>query len=164
MISDILLLGDEKLYGKSEPITFQDDLLIQEMVEKLHETLLDYRRIYGAGRAIAAPQIGYAKRLIYMNIDGEAKVLINPILSFPDSEKMMVLDDCMSFPTLYVKVMRYKRCIVHYQNENGDSCSLTLEGDLAELIQHEYDHLDGILATMRAESVRDFVIKPQVKG
>jgi peptide deformylase len=108
-----------------------------------------FRKSYGAGRAIAAPQIGVFKRLIYMHID-EPVVFINPVLHFEDDELMEVLDDCMSFPGLLVKVMRYKRCTIQYKDMDFNDNQLELEGDLSELLQHEYDHLNGILATMRA--------------
>ena len=72
---------------------------------------------------------------------------------------MEVMDDCMSFPDLLVRVRRHKRCVIHYREEHWKVCSLAFEGDMAELIQHEYDHLDGILATMRAIDDRAFVMK-----
>lgn len=162
MIEDILLLGNPKLYEVSESVNPSELIEVKEMVHKLHETLMDYRSYYGAGRAIAAPQIGYMKRLIYMHVD-RPLVMINPVLEFPDMEQMDVLDDCMSFPTLYVKLKRYKRCQIKYYDENWTPCSLFFEDDLSELIQHEYDHLDGILATMRAEDAKAFVVKPMLK-
>ena len=56
----------------------------------------------------------------------------------------------MSFPGLAVKVKRHRRCVLEYSDEGFERRRLELEGDLSELVQHEYDHLDGILATMRA--------------
>ena len=93
-----------------------------------------------------------------MNI-GEPVVFINPVLEYLDDEKMEVLDDCMSFPGLYVRVVRYKRCRIHYFDMHWNKCVMELSDDLAELIQHEYDHLDGILATMRAIDNKAFVMK-----
>jgi peptide deformylase len=72
---------------------------------------------------------------------------------------MEVLDDCMSFPNLLVKVKRYKKCTVQYLDMNWIPHTMVLEDDLSELIQHEYDHLDGILATMRAIDNKSFIIK-----
>ena len=102
-----------------------------------------------AGRAVAAPQIGIPKRLLYAYLD-RPYVFVNPSLSFPDEETYELLDDCMSFPGLMVKVRRHKRAVIRYRDENDQPREMALEGDLAELLQHEYDHLDGILATMRA--------------
>lgn len=86
-------------------------------------------------------------------------MFINPNLSFFDEEQMEVLDDCMSFPNLFVKVKRYKRCSITYKNENWEDCEIELEGNLSELLQHEYDHLDGILATMKAIDSKSFHMK-----
>jgi peptide deformylase len=157
MVKDILLLGNQQLYETSAHVEEGDESL-KGAVRDLHDTLVDYRSRYGAGRAIAAPQIGIKKRLIYMHIDRPV-VLINPVLTFPDKEMMEVLDDCMSFPGLYVKVMRHRRCAIEYYDIDWQKCTMEPEGDLSELLQHEYDHLDGILATMRAIDDRSFVMK-----
>ena len=85
--------------------------------------------------------------------------MINPVLEFPDGEMMEVMDDCMSFPGLLVKVDRYRRCRIHYKDRSWQDKEMELEGDLSELLQHEYDHLDGILATMRAKDSRAFYMK-----
>lgn len=159
MIQTILLLGNPQLYDISEPVLESEVRSLMPSVTDLHDTLMDFRKTYGAGRAIAAPQIGIKKRLIYMCID-QPLIMFNPVLHFSDDEMMEVLDDCMSFPKLYVKVDRYKRVVVTYQDENWKPQTLSLEGDLAELIQHEYDHLDGILATMRAKDTKSLVMKP----
>ena len=152
----ILLLGDPKLYEASVPVGREEDL--SQLKQDLHDTLMAFRRTYHAGRAIAAPQIGVQKRVLYMYID-KPVLFLNPVLRFPDEEMMEVLDDCMSFPTLYVRVLRHKRCIIDYFDETWQPHSLSLEGDLSELLQHEYDHLDGILATMRAIDSQSFVMK-----
>ena len=149
MVRDILLLGNPELYEPSTPVEGEDWKALPAWAEDLNDTLLAYREKYGAGRAIAAPQIGVKKRLIYMLLD-RPYVLVNPRLSFPDGETYELLDDCMSFPGLAVRVRRHRRCLLEYTDELGEGRSRELEGDLSELVQHEYDHLDGILATMRA--------------
>lgn len=149
MILEILKLGNPHLYEISEEITEADRKFLPGWIVDLHDTLLDYRKKYGAGRAIAAPQIGIKKRLLYMFID-KPYVFVNPKMYFPDDEKYTLFDDCMSFPGLIVKVERYKRADIHYYDEKFQPQKMYLEGDLSELLQHEYDHLDGILATMRA--------------
>lgn len=158
MIQAILLLGDPKLYEVSSPVLKTECIDLESVVADLHDTLMAFRATYGAGRAIAAPQIGIQKRLIYMHITHPV-VMINPKLTFPDDDMMAVLDDCMSFPKLYVKVKRHKRCRIDFMDLQWQPQSLELEGDLSELIQHEYDHLDGILATMRAIDDKSFVMK-----
>ncbi|MDO4938413.1 MAG: peptide deformylase [Lachnospiraceae bacterium] len=149
MVREILKLGNPELYEISEKVEEQDMQFIKNWVVDLRDTLLDYRKTYGAGRAIAAPQIGIKKRLLYMLTDREY-VFINPELIFPNDEFMEVLDDCMSFPGLCVKVLRHRQAIIRYTDPDGNRQEMKLEGDYSELLQHEYDHLDGILATMRA--------------
>jgi peptide deformylase len=158
MVKEILLLGNEQLYEVCEAVEKSELDNLKEVIHDLHDTLMDYKDSYGAGRAIAAPQIGVKKRLIYMYIN-QPVVLINPVIEFPDNEMMKVLDDCMSFPGLYVYVMRHTRCTVDYIDTNWKKCTMKLEGDLSELLQHEYDHLDGITAVMRAIDLKSFVMK-----
>ncbi|AZV56700.1 peptide deformylase [Clostridium sp. AWRP] len=158
MIKEILLLGNDALYKKSLPVEKEDMDSIKKTVSNLHDTLIDFRKKYNAGRAIAAPQIGVFKRLIYMYID-KPIVFINPVLKFDNKEMMDVMDDCMSFPNLLVKVKRYKECSIIYKDINFADKTLKFKGDLSELIQHEYDHLDGILATMRAIDNKSFYLK-----
>ncbi|AVQ26672.1 peptide deformylase [Fusobacterium ulcerans] len=158
MKREILLLGNEELYQISEPVKPDEIETLKSVVQDLHDTLMDFREKYHAGRAIAAPQIGVKKRLLYMFID-KPVVFINPVLEFPDNEMMEVLDDCMSFPNLLVKVMRHKRCRIKYLDMDWKEQVMSLEGDLSELLQHEFDHLDGILATMRAIDNKSLVIK-----
>ena len=157
MIREILKLGDPQLYEVSEPVTAGDLPLVGGWVEDLHDTLMEYRRVYGAGRAVAAPQIGIRKRLLYMYLD-KPYVFINPVMVFPDEEMYELLDDCMSFPGLMVKVRRYRRAVIRYEDLQGERREMALEGDLSELLQHEYDHLDGILATMRAVDDRSLIM------
>ena len=149
MVKPILLLGNDALYQVSAEVLPGELPSLRGTVEDLHDTLMDFRARYGRGRAIAAPQIGVAKRIIYLNIDAPT-IIINPSLHFPGDELIEVMDDCMSFPELIVRVMRHRQCMLRYKNMDWQSCELLLEDDMAELIQHEYDHLDGILATMRA--------------
>ena len=157
-VREILLLGNPGLYDISEPIA-QDDLQsVRAAVEDLHDTLLDFRRRYGAGRAVAAPQMGCMKRLIYMFIQ-EPVVFINPRLEDLSREMMEVWDDCMCFPDLLVRVRRHKECTVRFKDLEWKNRTMTLSDDLSELLQHEYDHLDGILAVSRAIDGRSFALR-----
>lgn len=149
MIREILKLGNKELYEVSEKITEKDSNDLETWIRDLHDTLIDYRETYGAGRAVAAPQIGIKKRMIYMLTDQEY-VFINPELVFPDEEMYEVMDDCMSFPGLCVKVLRHRRAVIRYEDRDFVRHEMKLEGDYSELLQHEHDHLDGILATMLA--------------
>lgn len=157
MVREILKLGNPKLYEVCGEVTNEEREMVKEWVKDLHDTLMDYRKTYGAGRAVAAPQIGVPKRLLYMYTD-RPYVFINPVLTFPDEEMYELVDDCMSFPGLMVRVSRHRRADIRYLDENFEPCAMHLEGDLSELLQHEYDHLDGILATMRAVDNKSLIL------
>ena len=160
MEREILLLGNPKLYELSEPVEKAELETLRPIYEDMFDTIKGIRRDYGFGRAIAAPQIGVKKRLICMLTD-KPYIIINPKLEFIGDERMEVLDDCMSFPNLLVRVQRYRHCVLTYLDENWVEQKLCLDDDMAELIQHEYDHLDGILATMRAIDHKSFAIKKE---
>jgi len=148
-LKDILLLGDPRLYKISSSVVQEELEKLKPSIEIMHNALMEFREKYGAGRAVAAPQIGLLKRFIYMHID-KPQLIINPELYDFSDEKMEVWDDCLCFSGLLVKVKRAKSVKLKYRDVNWDEQVWVLEGDLSELIQHEYDHLDGILATQRA--------------
>lgn len=158
MICEILKLGNPALYEVSSPVCRDELPAVRQCVENLHDTLMNYRAVYGAGRAVAAPQIGVKKRLIYLYMD-KPYVFINPVLTFPDDEMYELMDDCMSFPGLMVRVRRYRRAVVRYLDLDWTEHTMELYGDWSELVQHEYDHLDGILATMRACDERSLYLQ-----
>ena len=158
MEREILLLGDERLYRVCDPVHPEELADMPALIADMRDTILAYRRKMGAGRAIAAPQTGVCKRVVCMCLHGEPVAFLNPVLTFPDGEMMEVLDDCMSFPHLRVRLKRYRRCVIHYRYLQWREGEMALEGDLSELLQHECDHLDGVLATMRAQSARDLVM------
>ena len=158
MEKEILLLGNPKLYEKSEEVQYGELESLRPVFTDLFDCIRAIRRDYGFGRAIAAPQIGVQKRVICMLTD-KPYIIINPELEFIGDEKMELWDDCMSFPKLLVRVQRYRHCILRYYDENWNRQEMRMEDDMAELIQHEYDHLDGIPATMRALDSRSFAMK-----
>lgn len=146
---DILLLGNPQLYEKSEPIRFEELDYIKTVVKDLHEVMMDFRIKYSFGKAIAAPQIGVKKKLIYMHID-QPVVIINPVYAYQSEEMFELWDNCMSFPNLMVRLERHKSVVLKYKDLNWQDQSMEVSDAMAELIQHEYDHLEGILATQRA--------------
>ena len=160
-VKTILLLGNPQLYQKSEAVLPAEWSILETAVADLHDTLMDFREKYHIGRAIAAPQIGVMKRIIYMNT-GRPVLFINPELLFSGEETIDIWDDCMSFPNLMVRVRRFKQCTVQYQDRQGKRQIMHLEGDLSELLQHEQDHLDGILAVDRAINKRSFALKTAI--
>lgn len=159
-LKDIILLGDSRLYKVCEPLTKNDAAIIDTMVADLHNAMMEFRAKYKAGRAIAAPQLGYMKRLIYMNIQGKATVFINPEIVYQSEEMMELWDDCMSLPNLLVRLKRHRTIHIRFYDLQWTRQELELTDDLSELLQHEYDHLDGILCTMRAIDERSFKWKP----
>ena len=160
MEREILLLGNPELYEVSEEVRREELDEILKVSEDMFDCIRGIRRDYGFGRAIAAPQIGVKKRLICILTD-KPYVIINPRLEMVGDEMMEVMDDCMSFPGLLVRVMRYRHCILRYRDENWEEQEMRMDDDMSELIQHEYDHLDGILATMRAVDNKSYVMKKQ---
>ena len=159
-VREILRLGDPQLYEVSKPVQHSELELLKPMIADLHDTMMAFRQTWGAGRAIAAPQIGIMKRLIYMHIDRPV-VFINP--QFEDKSEAMfeVWDDCMSFPELLVNVKRHESCQMVYRDMDWQQQSIYLAGDLAELLQHEADHLDGVLAVSKAIDARAFALRSQ---
>jgi peptide deformylase len=160
MEREILLLGDPRLYEIAEEVKREELEGLRPAFEDLFDCIRGVRRDYGFGRAIAAPQIGLQKRVICILTD-KPYVILNPTLEFIGQEQMELMDDCMSFPNLLVRVRRRRHCILRYRDENWNLQEMRLDDDMAELIQHEYDHLDGILATMRAVDDKAFIMRKQ---
>jgi peptide deformylase len=159
-VREILLLGNPELYRVAESVSPDELPGLIPIVEDLRVTLQDFRHRYGRGRAIAAPQIGVRKRLIYWDT-GKPSVIVNPVLEETSPETFELWDDCMSFPDLLVRVVRHRRCSVRFRDLEWNETVWQLEDALSELIQHECDHLDGILATQRAIDSRSLAIRTQ---
>ena len=158
-LEDLLLLGDSRLYESCLPLKREELPLVAGWVKDLHEVMEEIRAKYQFGRGIAAPQLGIMRRLVYLNVD-RPRVLINPVLSGQSDDMIELWDDCMSFPNLLVKVKRHRSLTVSYLDEHWQPQSWQVEDDLSELIQHEVDHLDGILCTMRAIDEKSFKWRP----
>src|SRR5258707_541268 len=116
-LDDLLLLGDERLYQACEPVQQHELPLVTEWVADMHSVMQQIRERYHFGRAIAAPQLGIMKRLVYMHIN-KPIVFINPELSELSDDKFELWDDCMSFPNLLVKVLRHRSITINYLDEN----------------------------------------------
>ncbi|RMF76695.1 MAG: peptide deformylase [Chloroflexi bacterium] len=159
-VQPILQLGHPDLYKICEPVTRDDLPAMQQVIADLHDTMMDFRAKYNAGRAIAAPQIGVFKRLVYMHID-EPVVFINPVLDQLSDTMIELWDDCMSFPELLVRVRRHKQCRITFRDLAWQKREMRLEDDLSELLQHECDHLDGVLAVSRAIDAQSFCLRSQ---
>lgn len=151
----LLRLGNPQLYNVSFPVLKEEVADLSGMITDLHRIILEFRAVYRAGRAVAAPQIGVMKRIICWNVS-HAVTMINPELTDLSSEMMEIWDDCMCFPGLHVKVKRHVSCTLNFLDENWVAHQWKLKGNESELIQHEVDHLDGILATQRAVDDKSF--------
>ncbi len=155
----ILQLGDPTLRQTSCPVRRHADAL--PILADLRDTLHEFRQAHGFGRGIAAIQIGEPWRLIYIEFEGTTYELINPSFDRLSEEKQQVWDDCFSFPHLMVRVERAVSVAIHFEDENGSLRFLEAEGALAELIQHEMDHLEGILALDRAIDRNSFCTREE---
>jgi len=140
----IRLLGDPILRAKCTPVRNPRSPAVRVVADDLQETLRDLKARAGLGRAIAAPQIGAPIRLVYVEID-EPWYLVNPEIVDVGETDFLVWEDCFSIPNLLVRVQRAHRVVVQYQDLAGQRHEVTAEGGLAELLQHEIDHLDGVL-------------------
>ena len=115
---------------------------------KLMDDMLE--TMYAAnGFGLAAIQIGIPKRIIVMDISKDGKknpiYLVNPRIKNKDKEKITYEEGCLSVPNYFAEVDRPKYCEVEYLDYNGESKTLEADGLLATCIQHEMDHLEGIL-------------------
>ncbi len=159
-VREILQLGNPGLRQVCVPVTsFATDEL-HALIEDLTDTLSAFRSAHGFGRGIAAPQIGSLTRVIVVNID-HPNAVINPRIVKRSRTMMTLWDDCFSFPNLLAKVRRNLTVEVRYQDEQGRRHTLRAEAGLAELMQHEIDHLDGILAIDRAIDARHIVFREE---
>lgn len=143
------------MYEISEPVGRNELKEISSLIHWLNESMMEFREVYKAGRAIAAPQLGVLKRVIYMNT-GTPVTFINPEIVYKSEEMIELWDDCMCFPNLLVKVKRHKRIQVKFRDTDWEENLVEFTDELSELFQHEYDHLDGILATQRAIDDKSF--------
>lgn len=124
---------------------------IQELVQDLFDTMYEED-----GVGIAAPQVGVLRRIFVVDDrEGNKLCLINPKLSL-SGDQVLGMEGCLSVPEKQGSVSRYQRVKVDYLDENGQAKSLEAEDFLARIIQHENDHLDGVLYTDRAEKVYTF--------
>lgn len=158
-VKPILLLGHPGLRTRCRKVTVFDAEL-RKVVRDLRDTLRDFRARRGFGRGIAAPQIGVPLRVVYLEADAPL-VLVNPVLRTRSRARMTLWDDCFSFPDLLVRVRRHLSVTVDYRDVDGAAATIRASGPLSELVQHELDHLDGILAVDRALDARHMMLRAE---
>ena len=146
--AEVLRLGDARLRVRSTEVT---SYASQDGFARLAATLDAFRRTYGFGRAISAPQIGIQQRFIAMNLGRGTFFIVNPVVTWRSDETFTMWDDCMSFPELLVRVRRTTSLSIDYVDEQGRARQWReIDQAVSELLQHEIDHLDGVLAVDRA--------------
>ena len=160
MIKKVLQLGNPELRKSSTEV--EDLAEAEKIVEDLRNTLIYEQQDKEIGRALAAPQIGIHKKVVFYHVDGEEKILINPKITEKSEELFEVWDSCFSLRTaFFVKIKRHKEIKVEYQNLQGENIEEKFAGELSELFQHEIDHLHGILATDHLEDNKNIMMREE---
>ena len=132
--------GDMILYKESKRVEVFDEHL-KQMVEDMFETMYKYN-----GVGLAAPQIGILKRVLVIDTgeEGEKLEMINPTITKLEKE-VILSEGCLSFPNVFGNVRRYNYTEAEYMTKTGEKKTIKAEGLLAQAIQHEIDHLNGVL-------------------
>jgi peptide deformylase len=145
----VLTLGNELLRQKAEKIDKIDDE-IKDAAKQMFEII---KKDKGVG--IAGPQIGLMKRIFVTHIEGdEERIYINPSILETSQETIKYEEGCLSVPGLYADVVRSESIKIQAWNEKGKPFTLETSGLLARVIQHEYDHLEGILFLDRLSELK----------
>jgi len=161
MIRPLLRMGDPRLLQVSEPITEFGSPLLDALLEDMQDTM---RANDGAG--LAAPQIGVPLRVVIFGSESNPRypdappvpftILINPVLQFQDEEEEEAWEGCLSVPGMRGWVPRRLRLRYSGQDRDGRGFERTVEGFHARVVQHEVDHLDGILYPRRIRDLTKF--------
>jgi peptide deformylase len=138
-VRPVRLFGDPVLVTPADPVT-DFDRQVRRLVKDLSQTLRDQD---GAG--LSAPQIGVGLRVFVFDVDGVRGHLINPVLDFPDEAEQDGPEGCLSFPGLYYDVKRRLNVAATGFDADGRPVQVVGDQNLARCLQHETDHLDGVL-------------------
>ncbi|MEI7425605.1 MAG: peptide deformylase [Candidatus Moraniibacteriota bacterium] len=136
----ILIYPDPRLKQKAQKIADPKNPLIQELVFDMLETMKENN-----GMGLAATQIGKPLRLCVIKFERKTYILINPKFTAKSWGKEIADEGCLSFPGQFISIKRSKKVTVTAQNKSGKEIIIKAEGLLARALQHEIDHLDGIL-------------------
>ena len=161
MIREILRMGDPRLLRVSEPVTRFDTAELRELLTDMFETM---QAADGAG--LAAPQIGVGLRVVVFGFESNARypeaaavprtILINPVIEPLDDAMQDGWEGCLSVPGLRGLVPRFERVRYRGFDERGNALEREVDGFHARVVQHECDHLDGVLYPMRVRDLRAF--------
>ncbi len=144
-VREIRLFGDPVLKTVSEPIKTFD-----QKTQALIEDLLDTTKLPGRA-GVAAPQIGVNLRAFSFNVDGQLGYIINPVLVEVSGDKVLLDEGCLSVPELWHKTPRYEYAKAKGVDLDGEPIELHGSGLMAQMLQHECDHLDGLVYLDRLE-------------
>ncbi|MEV0648793.1 peptide deformylase [Phytomonospora sp. NPDC050363] len=145
-VQAIRLFGDPVLRTPADAVVDFDKQL-RKLVKNLIDTMLDE-----GGAGLAAPQIGVGLRVFAFDVDDVVGHLVNPLLEFPDEEEQEGPEGCLSIPGLYYDTVRRQNVIAKGFNEYGDPMQIVGTGLMSRCIQHETDHLDGVLFLDRLDA------------
>ena len=163
-VRPVLQLGDPLLRLPAVAVDDPQAQEIRDLIRDLADTLAHWRAKTGYGRGIAAPQLGISQRVIFLKLPGvEPWPLINPEIVERSEEKITVWDACLSFLSIFMQVERHRQITVRYRNPEGEVLEFDAgdERNLSELLQHEIDHLDGILAIDRVIDLKSICTKEE---
>jgi peptide deformylase len=144
-VQPIRLFGDPVLRTPAEPVADFDKEL-RRLVQDLTETMQE-----AGGAGLAAPQLGVGLRVFTFHVEEVLGHLVNPVLEFPDAEEQSGDEGCLSIPGLYFDTKRRMNVVATGFNEYGDPVRLVGSGVMARCVQHETDHLDGVLFVDRLD-------------
>jgi peptide deformylase len=152
---EIITLGNELLRQKAVKI----DKIDKETVNIANQMLEIIKRDKGVG--LAGPQIGFMKRIFVIHVEGdEERVFINPSMIETSHETAKFEEGCLSVPGIYANVIRSESIKIQAWNEKGRPFTLESGGLIARVIQHEYDHLNGVLFIDHIqEKIREKLLK-----
>jgi peptide deformylase len=145
-VQPIRLFGDPVLRTPAEPVV-DFDAELRRLVKDLTETMLDEN-----GVGLAAPQLGVGLRVFTYDVDDVIGHIVNPVLDFPDEEEQDGPEGCLSIPGLYFDTKRRLNVVARGVNEYGDPVQVVGTELMARCVQHETDHLDGILFVDRLDA------------
>jgi len=162
-ILPIIEVPDQRLREKSKPVeAVTDDL--RKLMDDMLETMYD-----APGIGLAAIQVGVAKRIVVMDIGEddrpEPRYFVNPEITWASDEMANYKEGCLSVPEHYADVERPARCTIKYMDYDGKAHEVDADGLLATCIQHEMDHLEGILFIDHLSSLkRGMIVKKLTKA
>ncbi len=145
MIRPTLELGDPLLRQVAAPVEDARGETTQSLIADLRDTLRDFRERNGWGRALGAPVIGVPLRVVVVDDNDTSLVFINPCFESWSNDQVSVYESCICFPSLWGCVDRPRAVTITAEDEAGVNRRWEFEGDLARILQHEIDHLDGFV-------------------